>query len=58
MGSHGLCTRTEVRLEDSRLWWEDCMICFSLSFPKALSVQKGIMCDGGLLQWFDYEYIT
>jgi hypothetical protein len=41
MGSHGLCTQTQVRLENPRLRRKDCIVLFPVIFSKGVIGSKG-----------------
>ena len=40
MGTDVIRSEAEARLEDSRLWWQDCFLSGQISFP------SGGKCDG------------
>lgn len=55
MGSHGLCTQTQVRLENPRLRRKDCIVLFPVIFSKGVIGSKGHIM--GTAEFLDNEYI-
>ena len=63
MGSTGLCAQTQVGLENPRLRWKDCIVCFlffAFSSTSAFLVKKGILWGlaGFLMDCLMSIYVT
>lgn len=56
MGSHGLCTQTQVGFENSRLRWKDCIVLFVFIFKNGVILEGVIRSKGHIMRTVEFGF--